>query len=462
MLVRRLEASVFTTIEGTVFESDLPPEQVFVLKKVFIANKYFIPSSKTTVMTYNFKLLVTMLGSAIIMFSCGPAENKNETIADEQDPSLNEPVETKDRVTDYAPAFEGQTRIAGVTTSTVYEGTVLADDLDRPWGITSLPDGRLLITEKEGTMRIATQQGDLGEPITGLPEVDSRGQGGLLGLTIDPDFSNNRMVYWTFSEPVDGGNLTAVAKGRLADDEKTIENAQVIYRSTPAYDGDKHYGSRILFDASGNIIFSTGERSDLETRPQAQDLNSALGKVIRITTDGKPAPGNPFEGRDDARAEIHSYGHRNVQGLALHPVTGDLWDADFGPQGGDEINRLEPGKNYGWPTITYGIEYSGDRIGNSIQQQEGMEQPVYYWDPVISPSGITFYSSDVILEWKNNLFIAALSGQHVARLVIEDNKVVGEERLLSDEGQRFRDITEGLDGALYAVTDEGRLYRIGK
>ncbi len=413
-------------------------------------------------MTYHLKVLAIVLCAAILMYSCDSSENKNDATAQEQDSVVNEPVETKDPVTEYAPAFEGQTRIAGVKTSTAYEGSVLSDDLNSPWGITSLPDGRLMITEKEGTMRIATQQGELSEPITGLPEVDSRRQGGLLGLALDPDFTENRMVYWTFSQPVEGGNLTAVAKGRLADDEKTIENAQVIYQATPAYDGALHYGSRILFDQTGNIIFSTGERSDLETRAQAQDLNSALGKIIRITKDGKPAPGNPFEDKDNARAEIYSYGHRNVQGLALHPVTGDLWDSEFGPQAGDEINLVEPGKNYGWPVITYGIEYSGDKIGDAIQQQDGMEQPVYYWDPVISPSGITFYDSNVIPEWQNNLFIAALSGLHVARIVIEDNKVVGEERLLSEEAQRFRDITEGTDGALYAVTDQGRLYRIGK
>jgi len=412
-------------------------------------------------MTYNLKLLAILLCSTVMLYSCDSSGTKTDTSIQEQDTTENEPVETKDPVTDYAPAFKGQTRIAGVKTSSTYKGSVLTEDLNSPWGITSLPDGRLLITEKEGTMRIASPQGDLSEPITGLPEVDSRRQGGLLGLTLDPDFTNNRMVYWTFSQPVEGGNLTAVAKGRLADDEKSIENAQVIYQATPAYDGALHYGSRILFDDTGNIIFSTGERSDLETRPQAQDLNSALGKIIRITKDGKPAPGNPFEGRDGARAEIYSYGHRNVQGLALHPTTGDLWDSEFGPQAGDEVNLVEPGKNYGWPIITYGIEYSGEKIGDAIQQQDGMEQPVYYWDPVISPSGITFYSSNVIPEWQNNLFIAALSGLHVARLVIEDNRVVGEERLLVEEAQRFRDITEGADGALYAVTDQGRLYRIG-
>jgi glucose/arabinose dehydrogenase len=223
-----------------------------------------------------------------------------------------------------------------------------------------------------------------------------------------------------------------------------------------------HYGGRILFSKDGHLYVSTGERSDLETRPQAQDLNSGLGKIIRITTDGKPVSGNPFEGKQGARPEIYTYGHRNVQGIAFHPETGDLWETEFGPRGGDELNRIEAGKNYGWPVITYGIEYSGKNIGDSIQQKAGMEQPVYYWDPVISPSGITFYNSDVIAEWKNNLFITGLSGMHICRLVIENGKVVGEERLLADQEQRFRDITQGKDGALYAVTDQGRLYKISK
>jgi aldose sugar dehydrogenase len=217
-----------------------------------------------------------------------------------------------------------------------------------------------------------------------------------------------------------------------------------------------------LFGKDGNLYLSTGERSDLKTRPQAQDLNSGLGKIIRITTDGKPAANNPFAGNSAARPELYSYGHRNVQGLAFHPVTGDLWDAEFGPRGGDEINRVVAGKNYGWPTITYGIEYSGQKVGEGIQQKDGLEQPVYYWDPVISPSGITFYDGKGIAEWKNNLFIACLSGMHICRVVIENNKVVGEERLLAGEKQRFRDIIQGNDGALYSVTDMGRLYRIAK
>lgn len=372
------------------------------------------------------------------------------------------PVETKAPNTNYQPAFAGQTRIGGVKTSTAYEGKVITDKLSKPWGITSLPDGRFLITQKEGSMCIISTDGTVSEPITGLPLVNSSGQGGLLGLTLDPSFPQNRMVYWVFSENTSGGNLTAVAKGKLSADEKRIEGATVIYRALPAYNGNLHYGGRILFDKEGNLFVSTGERSDLATRPQAQQLNSALGKVVHITIDGKPAAGNPFLNDSNAKPEIYSYGHRNVQSLAFHPETGDLWEGEFGPRGGDEINRIQAGKNYGWPTITYGIEYAGPKIGEGITQKEGLEQPVYYWDPVVSPSGMTFYTGNNIPEWKNNLFIGGLSSMHIVRLVINNNKVVGEERILANENQRFRDVTQGKDGALYAVTDGGRLYRIGK
>lgn len=372
------------------------------------------------------------------------------------------PVETEKANTGYAPAFTGQTRIAGMKTQTDYKATVITNDLNRPWGIVVLPDGRFLITEKGGSMRIVTANGNVSEKISGIPTVNDDGQGGLLGLALDPQFTTNRMVYWVFSERTSDGNLTAVAKGRLADNEKSIEQAQIIYRATPAHNSTLHYGGRVLFDKDGYIYISTGERSDIETRPQAQQLNSALGKVLRITTDGKPAPGNPFANDNSKRAEIYSYGHRNVQGLAIDPSTGDLWEGEFGPRGGDEINRIEPGKNYGWPDITYGIEYSGGKVGPGITQKAGMEQPVYYWDPVLSPSGMTFCNSTTIPEWKNNLFICGLSSMHIARLRIENNKVTGEERLLEEEKQRFRDVVEGKDGALYAVTDQGKLYRIGK
>lgn len=401
-----------------------------------------------------------MTGVTLVVFSCSSSvqEDTNGSSID----STYAPVETKAPNTDYKPAFEGQTRVAGVKTTTPYEVKVLTEGLNRPWGIAVLPDGRFLITEKGGTLRIAAADGTLSEPISGLPPVNDAGQGGLLGITLDPDFSNNRMVYWSFSENTADGTLTAVAKGRLADNERTIEGARVIYRATPAHRSNLHYGSRLLFDRTGNLFVSTGERSDIVTRPQAQDLNSALGKILRITPEGKPAPGNPFEGRSDVRPEIYSYGHRNVQGLAFHPITGDLWETEFGPRGGDELNLVQPGKNYGWPVITYGLEYSGKKIGDSIQQHEGMEQPVYYWDPVLSPSGMTFFKGNSIPEWENNLFIGGLSSVHIARLVIKDNKVVGEERLLTGEAQRFRDVEQGHDGALYAVTDGGRLYRIGK
>ena len=411
-------------------------------------------------MQHTLKAIGVLAALSLVGSSCDSSASKetDQTPAD----STYAPVETKEANTTYKPAFEGQTRVAGVKTRTAYDVKVLSEGLNRPWGIAILPDGRLLITEKEGTLRIATSAGSLSDAITGLPEVNSAGQGGLLGVTIDPGFESNRMVYWSFSEDTPEGTLTAIGKGRLADDEKTVENASVIYRATPAHKSNLHYGGRLLFDKEGYLFASTGERSDIETRPQSQDLNSALGKVLRITAEGKPAPGNPFEGQSDARPEIYSYGHRNVQGLAFHPVTGDLWENEFGPRGGDEVNLVRPGKNYGWPTITYGLEYSGGKIGDSIQQQEGMEQPVYYWDPVLSPSGMTFFAGNSIPEWENNLFIAGLSSVHIARLVIRDNKVVGEERLLTEEAQRFRDVQQGKDGALYAITDGGRLYRIGK
>jgi len=402
--------------------------------------------------------------ATFLMASCNNSNGANQaTEGDVSTDSIYPPVESNKPNTDYKPAFEGQTRAPGVKTQTPLESHVVTDQLKSPWGIAVLPDGRLLITENEGNMRIVSGEGEVSEAIGGIPEVDARGQGGLLGLTLDPDFASNRMVYWVFSEPVSGGNHTAVAKGRLADDEKSIENAQVIYQALPTYDGKQHYGGRIVFDKDGNLFVSTGERSDRETRPQAQDLKSALGKVVRITKEGQPAAGNPFANDPEARPEIYSYGNRNVQGLALHPETGDLWETEFGPRGGDELNRIEAGKNYGWPVITYGLEYSGAEIGTPpIQQQEGMEQPVYYWDPVLSPSGLIFYTSDAIPEWKNNLFSGGLSSMHIARLVIKDNKVVGEERLLDKEGQRFRDVAQGKNGEIFAVTDGGRLYRLQK
>ncbi|RYY70999.1 MAG: PQQ-dependent sugar dehydrogenase [Chitinophagaceae bacterium] len=390
--------------------------------------------------------------------------DKKDTPTPEPEPPVNTnpPVETLKANATYSPAFTGQTRIGGAKTTTAFTATVLTSSLTSPWGVASLPDGRLLVTEKAGRMRIVTQTGTVGAIITGIPSVNAGGQGGLLGLCIDPAFTSNRMVYWVFSENVTGGSVSAVAKGRLANNEATIENATVIFRSNTPYNGTLHYGGRILFDRTGNLVASFGERSDSTPRQMAQSPSSNLGKVIRITTNGQPAPANPTFGVSGALPELYTMGHRNPQGLAIHPVTGEIWQAEHGPLGGDEINRLKGGANYGWPTITYGLEYSGQKVGAGIQQQSGLEQPVYYWDPVVSPSGMTFYTGNRVPEWQNNLFIGALSGMHIVRLVIANNVVTGEERLLTSAGQRFRDITQGTDGALYAITDGGRLYKIDR
>ncbi len=401
---------------------------------------------------------VVMLSMLFISaFAC----SDNETPL-EQDLPTQPPVETQKPNTDYKPAFEGQTRVAGVKTTTPYQVTIIADGLSSPWAVTSLPDGRLVITEKAGRLRIATTAGELSSPIMGFPEVDNRSQGGLLDVAPATDFETSRMLYFTLAEKTSQGSLTAVGKGKLSADEKKIENFQIIYRAIPYYDNSMHFGGRIVFDSNGNIFVSTGERSDLATRPKAQLLDNGFGKVIHITPGGEPVAGNPFVNIPGALPEIYSYGHRNPQGLAIQPVTHELWLSEMGPRGGDEINLIKPSRNYGWSTISYGIEYSGQPIGEGITQKEGLEQPIYYWDPVISPSGMTFYSSNVIPEWQNNLFIGGLSSKHIARIVLKNNVVIGEERLLADENQRFRDVGEGKDGAIYAVTDEGRLYRIAK
>lgn len=375
--------------------------------------------------------------------------------------SAQNPVETNQPSADYKPAFEGQTRIAGVKTTTSLEISILNEKLDRPWAISVLPTGGFLITQKGGTMVVLTATGKLSKTITGLPKVDDSGQGGLLDVTIDPNFAKNRMVYWAYSEPQDKGILLAIAKGKLSIDETKIDNQTIIYRATPSYGGKLQYGSRIVFDKNGDLFVSTGERSGGDIRIQAQYLNSSLGKILHLTTDGKAVANGPFAKNADARPEIYAYGLRNPDGLAINPQTGDLWEAEFGPKGGDEVNIIKPGGNYGWPIITYGTEYSGKKVGDGIQQKEGMEQPVYFWNPSISPGCIAFYNSNSIPEWKGNLFVGGLGGSHIIRLVIKNNTVVGEERLLEGKGERFRDMVEK-DGALYSVTDNGKLFKIAK
>jgi len=372
------------------------------------------------------------------------------------------PVETQKPNSDYKPAFPGQTRVPGAQTQTKLSITLISHDLKVPFALRCLPDGRFLITEKQGNMRILKADGSNDKTIAGVPPVAFGGQGGLLDVNFDDSFVKNRTLFWCYSEDAPGGFQLAVAKGTLSADDNKLENVKVIYEAKPAYNGRLQFGSRIVFDKDGNLFVSTGEHSADEVRVKAQDLTTGIGKIIHITREGKAVPGGPFAGKGDALPEIYAYGLRSPEGLAINPWTGELWESEFGPRGGDEINIIRPGNNYGWPVITYGIEYRGVKVGDGIQQKEGMTQPIYYWDPVISPCGIMFYQSDVIPEWKGNLFVAALSGTHINRLILKDDKVVAEERLLADKRERWRSLVTGKDGAIYGVTDNGNLYRIGK
>jgi len=372
------------------------------------------------------------------------------------------PVETAAPTADYKPAHPGQTRAPGAKTEAELKVSIIARGLRLPFALKCLPDGRFLITEKVGNMKILKADGSPDKEIKGLPAVAVGGQGGLLDVNFDSNFEKDRTLFWCYSEQVAEGYQLAIAKGVLAPGDSKLENVQVIYHVKPAYAGGQlQFGSRILFDKEGNLFVSTGEHSADEMRVKAQDLNAAIGKILHLTRDGKPVPGGPFAGKSGALPEIYAYGFRSPEGMTWAP-NGELWEAEFGPRGGDEINLIRPGQNYGWPVITYGIEYRGVKVGEGIQQKEGMTQPVYYWNPSISPCGIMFYEGSMFPEWKGNMFVCALSGSHIARLVIKDDKVVAEERLLADKHERWRSLTTGKDGALYGVTDNGNLYRIAK
>lgn len=377
--------------------------------------------------------------------------------------SAGAPVETRPaNGAGQMPAFPGQTRAPGVRTDAALSHRVIASGLVHPWGLAALPDGRWLVTERPGRLRIITADGQIGEPITGLPAVDARGQGGLLDVILSPTFAADRMIYWSYAEPREGGNATSVARGVLSPDGASVSAVEVIFRASPDYDGDKHFGSSLAFDPAGHLFVTLGERSDAPMRPQAQDLNSHMGKVVRINADGSVPADNPFVGREDALPEIWSLGHRNVQGIAIQPGTGAVWTIEHGTRGGDELNLTQPGKNYGWPIIAYGVEYRGAPINEGITAREGLEQPNYYWDPVIAPGGQTFYSGAMFPGWEGNLLAAGLGSRHVARLVLDGDRVVGEERLLTDLGERIRDVAVAADGAVWVITDEdnGKLVRL--
>ena len=338
------------------------------------------------------------------------------------------------------------------STPGVVRAETIAAGLEHPWALAFLPDGRMLVTERPGRLRIVTTTGTVSAPLTGLPLIAARGQGGLLDVAIDPNFAQNRLVYISYSEPGDNETAgTSVARGRLG--ESGLENLQVIYRQRPKLTGAGHFGSRLVFGRDGTLFITQGDRQ--RYRDSAQSLAAGMGKVMRINADGTIPRDNPFVGRSGVQPEIWSYGHRNVQAAALDPATGQLWTGEHGARGGDELNNPQPGKNYGWPVITYGVDYSGARIGEGAVK-EGMEQPVYYWDPVIAASGMVFYTGDALPGWKGSLFIGSMTPGALVRLVLENGKVVREERFLGELSERIRDVQQGPDGYLYLVTDNPR------
>ncbi len=340
--------------------------------------------------------------------------------------------------------------------------TEVAAGLAHPWAIAFLPDGRMLVTERAGAMRIIARDGSIGPALKGLPEVDARGQGGLLDVAIHPRFADNRLVYWSYAEAGEGGNSTAVARGKLNQDDTALTDVAVIFSQQPKVPSNAHFGSRLVFDGKGHLFITMGERSRAKFRVQAQDLNSHLGKIVRLDEDGTVPKDNPFIGKQGARPEIWSYGHRNVQAAALNPATGELWEIEHGPMGGDELNVAEAGKNYGWPVISYGLNYNGTPVGSGKSKGQGMEDPLYQWTPVIAPSGMLFYSGKLAPEWERDIFVGGLGSEALVRLEVEGRKVLHEERLLQDLGERIRDVVEGPDGAIYVATDDdnGRILKI--
>lgn len=378
-------------------------------------------------------------------------------------PAPGQPVECRNaNAPDWTPAFAQQTRAPFAPSNVALNVETVAEGLAFPWGLALLPDGRFLVTEKAGTMRIISD-GALSPPVEGLPPVTVQEISGLDDVILDPAFASNQRIYWSYVEARPAGNVLAVARGRLVDGPAPrLEDVKVIYRQEPDLKSEHgNFGARLLFDSTGALFVTLGDLASDPLRPYIQQLDSGIGKIVRITTDGEPAPGNPFAGQAGARPELYALGFRNPLGLAFRPGTDQLWETDVGPFGGDELNLIKPGSNYGWPLINYGLEYSRKPVGEG-PVKAGLEQPIYYWDPVISPSSLMFYSGDMFPQWKGNAFVTSLSQTHLARLVLEGDRVVGEERLLADRKERLRLVRQAPDGALYVLTDgpQGKLLRV--
>ncbi len=398
---------------------------------------------------------VLTFATVILFAACNGAPSNGQTA------TPGAPVEQGQANANFQPAFEGQTRAPALTSGVVIETQEIAARLDHPWGIAVLPDGNLLVTERAGRLRLITPQGQVSEPLTGLPAVDARGQGGLLDLALSLTFAADRLIYWSYAEPRGNGtNATAVARGRLNDNATGVENVQRIFQQNPAWNSRGHFGSRLVFDGQGRLYITLGDRQGDDSRGLAQDRSVTIGKVVRINADGAIPSDNPFVGQADAAAEVWSYGHRNVQGADIHPGTGALWTIEHGPRGGDELNLTQAGLNYGWPVISYGIEYRGGAVTGGIAAQDGMEQPNYYWDPVIAPGDMDFYRGE-LFPWRGDILIAGLETEALIRVRVDGPRVIGEERFDLGVG-RIRDLAEAADGSIYIVTDEdnGRVVRL--
>lgn len=340
--------------------------------------------------------------------------------------------------------------------------STFAEGLTHPWAIAFLPDGGMLVTERRGALRHVSADGAVSRPLSGVPRVATAGQGGLLDVALDPGFAENRLVYLSYAEAGSGGSGTAVARGALSADMGGLEGVEVIFRQQPKVRSRGHFGSRLVFDGDGNLFVTMGDRQSARYRDQAQDLGSHIGKIARIAPDGSVPQDNPFVGQDRALPEIWAYGVRNVQAAALHPKTGVLWEIEHGPRGGDELNVIEPGANYGWPVVTLGVNYDGSTVGEGLTSAEGMVDAIYTWTPVIAPSGMIFYSGDAFAEWQGNLFVGGLASTALVRLELDGAAVTHEERLLEPLGLRIRDVAQGPDGAIYVATDQadGEILRI--